>query len=70
VVFRLAASSSGSVRVFDLGGRLVDEVPLVSDGDGAIGRWSARDRSGVPLPSGLYFARAGAHVSRIAVIAR
>ena len=43
------------VRVFDVGGRLVRTLPV---GEGEAGRltWDGRDRDGVRVRPGLYFA--------------
>lgn len=70
VVFRAAGAPAGPVRIFDLHGRQVGVAWFAADGGGSVARWSARDRRGEPLPSGLYFARAGAGSARITVIRR
>ena len=70
VTFRLRGHQPGAVRIFDLHGRDVGGAELRADGPFSFARWSARDRHGDPLPSGLYFVRAGRHASRIAVIGR
>jgi len=56
--FAVAASGPASLRIFDVGGRLV-RVLLdrpVSAGEHRI-PWDGRDESGAPAPPGVYFAR-------------
>jgi hypothetical protein len=70
VRFRTTDPGATRVRIFDLSGREVGGIDLTAEPSGATGTWSARNRQGDPLPSGLYFARAGRHSSRIAVVRR
>jgi hypothetical protein len=58
IAFALAAGGKVTLSVFDAGGRLVDTLV---DGTRSAGAhtvaWSAADRSGRPLPSGVYWYR-------------
>jgi subtilisin family serine protease len=71
VWFTLPPSFSGTIRIVDLAGRAIAAVPIVKAGTSATARWDVRDAGGNPLPSGIYFARAGATpVGRLVVIRR
>jgi len=56
--FSLAAPRSGSLAVFDAGGRLVRTLASGSFAAGEHGPpWDGRDGDGRALPNGVYFAR-------------
>jgi hypothetical protein len=56
-----SATAASEVLVYDLAGRLVGRVNLVASDDRGPtqANWLARDRNGVALAPGVYFARAG-----------
>jgi subtilase family protein len=69
--FALGSGPIEDLHVFDVTGREVARVTPLAAGGGYQARWEARDGSGSPLPSGLYFARiAGRNVARMVVVAR
>lgn len=71
VAFALPRAPRGDLLVFDLAGRQVGRAPFVPGAAGVVARWEARDAGGEPLPSGVYFARAGAAAfARLVVLRR
>ena len=71
IAFAAVASGASEVLVYDLSGRLVGRVPLVATDGPARASWQARDRNGVQLPPGIYFARAGrAPAQRVVLLSR
>ena len=59
--WRGAATTSGAagtqlIRLFDLQGRQVRELPLGAESDG-VAQWNGRDQDGHLVPAGIYFAR-------------
>lgn len=50
---RQSARCSGSVRIFDLSGRMVRSI--VIPGGQMVVTWDGRDEGGVPVPSGVYY---------------
>ena len=72
--YRLDAPSRVWLGIYDLRGRL---VRMLADGEETIAgesvtrRWDGRDRTGVALPGGVYFARLDAGgVRRVIKLAR
>jgi len=71
IAFAAVASGASEVLVYDLAGRLVGRVPLVATDGPARASWQARDRNGVELAPGIYFARAGrAPAQRVVLLSR
>lgn len=55
-----------TVRIYDVGGRLVRDLPLADVGEGVgTATWNGRDRDGRPVLSGIYFCRLNAGHQRI-----
>ncbi len=50
----VAADAPRSLEILDLSGRLIRTVPIGEQGHAI---WTGRDRSGRPLPAGIYWAR-------------
>lgn len=59
-----APSAPRSLEILDLSGRLLREVPVSEQGRAT---WTGRDRSGRPLPAGIYWARMSGDQSSEAV---
>jgi len=55
VVLMIGAPASTSLRIYDLGGRSVLERTV----EPGLFTWDGRSGSGIPVPSGVYFAVAG-----------
>jgi flagellar hook assembly protein FlgD len=51
-----APAAAQFIRLYDLQGRRVRELPLGSAGAG-VAQWDGRDEDGRPVPAGIYFAR-------------
>jgi len=67
---RFESAAPGDLRVFDLAGREVGSALFAREGSAYVARWDARRADGRPLPSGVYFARAGAASMRLVLIGR
>lgn len=50
-------AEQGSVRIFDIAGRLVESLPYSSDDGQASVTWDGTSSFGRPVPVGVYFAR-------------
>lgn len=56
--FELARREMVQVRVFDVSGRLVDEIQAAAMGPGSHeAKWSGTSAVGTPVPAGIYFIR-------------
>lgn len=64
VTFALGATDAREVVLYDLGGRVVGRAPLTPAAGGSLrATWKAARANGEQLPAGVYFARAGSHLS-------
>lgn len=52
-----STAEQGSVRIFDISGRLIEMVPFSSDDGHASVTWDGTSSSGRPVPAGVYFAK-------------
>ncbi len=56
--YTLGRSATTSVRIYDLMGRALRDLPPLTQSAGEqVRRWDGRDADGSPLPSGVYFYR-------------
>ena len=57
IAWRLPAPGEARMRIFDLGGRRVRELPVTSAGVEGRMSWDGRDHHGAATPAGIYLAR-------------